>query len=182
MIFKDLTYRTREKQTYYELLCTVIQQFCSTPLNKAGNIYQLLPYFQSLVEPVPWYTKKEVRKNAKFPLGLILAAAAAFGPSSRKHLSMDWTFPHAEVNGWTYISKDVLGHFAELDLTEMKRKVILSWNSAVSISLPPYARVWEEQQPKKSLLTDFRSPIHPEHWVWSFSSMRHRELLFCIKL
>lgn len=69
-------------------LCTIIQQFHSTPLNKAGNIYQILPYFQSSVEPVSWYTKKEAMKDAKFPLGLILVAAAAFGPSSRKHLSM----------------------------------------------------------------------------------------------
>jgi len=40
------------------------------------------------VEPVYWYTQKKVMKDAKFPLGLILAAAAAFGPSSRKDLSM----------------------------------------------------------------------------------------------
>lgn len=69
-------------------LCTVIQQFCSTPLNRKGDIYQVLPHFQSLVEPLSWYTNKEVMKDAKFPLGLILTAAAAFGPNSRKHLTM----------------------------------------------------------------------------------------------
>lgn len=68
-------------------LCAIIQQLHSTPLNKAGNIYQILPYFQSFVEPVS-YRKKEAMEDATFPLGLILVAAAAFGPSSRKHLSM----------------------------------------------------------------------------------------------
>lgn len=57
-------------------------------LNKAGNIYQILPYLQSFVEPVSWYTKKEAMKDATFPLGPILVGAAAFGPISRKHLSM----------------------------------------------------------------------------------------------
>lgn len=46
-------------------------------LKQAGKIYQLL-YFQSLVEPVPWYIKKEVMKDAKLPVGQMLAAAAAF--------------------------------------------------------------------------------------------------------
>lgn len=68
-------------------LCTVIQQLCSPSSNNRDDIYQLLTYFQSLVEPVCSYTNKEVMKDATFLLGLILAAAAAFGPTSRKHLT-----------------------------------------------------------------------------------------------
>lgn len=81
MIAKEHTYGQERKEDNMYFM-HIIQQLHSTPLNKAGNIYQILPYFQSFVEPVSSYTKKEAMKDATFPLGLILVAAAAFGPSS----------------------------------------------------------------------------------------------------
>lgn len=62
------------------ILCTIIHQLHSTLLNKADDIYQILPYFQGFVESVSLYTKKAAMKDAMFPLGLILVAAAVLAP------------------------------------------------------------------------------------------------------
>lgn len=75
MIAKEHTYGQERKEDNVYFM-HYHPQLHSIPLNKAGNIYQVLQYFQGSVEPVSSYTKKEAMKDATFPLGLILVAAA----------------------------------------------------------------------------------------------------------